>query len=161
MTDTKAPDRLRIMQIIAGAIIGGAAIFLTVAIVLRGEDAFGAPAESPVITYVLIGIGAFLVLASQVAPGILTGSGRNKLLQSSEGTGDGPLLALYQTQMIVGLSLAEAGTFLVVIAYLVEGQPVSLIAALLFMGFLMAQYPTRRGVDAWLAEQSEHLQRGE
>jgi Cu/Ag efflux pump CusA len=159
---TEPPDdreaRIRTMQIIAGAIASGAAIFLVIAVMLRGIEA---PLESPITTYVLIAIGALLVVACQVVPGLLTAAGRQKILQSTAGLGDEPLLALYQTQMIVGLALAEAAAMLAIVAFLIEGQMVSLIAALLFMGFLMAYFPTRRGVDNWLADQSELLHRDE
>lgn len=151
-------QRLQTVQIIAGGIIAGAGAFLAVAVMIRGDGLAHPPAESPMVTYVLIALGALFILACQIVPGIVTSSGRERILQSSSGRGDEPLLALYQTQLIVGLALAEAAALLAIVAYMVEGQTVSLIAGFIFMGFLVAQFPTQRGVDAWLAEQAEMLQ---
>jgi hypothetical protein len=53
--------------------------------------------------------------------------------------------------------MLEGATFALLIAYLVEGQTVSLIVAVLLIGAMAWRFPTRARLTAWIEEQERLL----
>jgi hypothetical protein len=60
---------------------------------------------------------------------------------------------VYPTALIVGAALLEGPTFLLSIAYFLEGLVLDLVAAGVLLGALAARYPTRARVVGWLERQ--------
>ncbi|HXG10135.1 MAG TPA: hypothetical protein VNK04_10130 [Gemmataceae bacterium] len=146
--------RIRVMQIILGAIVLGAVAFLVVAVVVRWQSDQPAP-ESPIISY--IALGTALVIA--VAYYFVTDA-----LQASQRRGANTRIAwcnAYQTTMIAGAAMLEGAVFFLLIAYLLEGNLkdnwTPLVAALGFIVVIVTLFPTRSGLERWIAEQQEKL----
>jgi hypothetical protein len=68
------------------------------------------------------------------------------------------LLAVYQTQMIVGAAILEGATFGLIIAFIVDGTYWTLVGALVLSGVNAFQFPTRTRVERWLSEQRELIE---
>lgn len=169
--DPIAPT-LRSVQIITIALALGVATFLAlVALVLRSGRLF--TPDPWAITGPLSAAGlalAVLALAgSLVIPGLMAEAQRRALAR-----GEGPgqlkrrsgaerptdaeaLLASYTTQRIVGAALLEGAAFFNGIAFMLEGKAPALVAALALLGALLARFPTRAAVDAWLDRQAAQL----
>src|SRR5262245_43611995 len=118
---------LRVMQIIAAALLLGLTVFVTIALIVVAERN-NAPAIAPVGDLPMITVIAVAMLAVQaplafIVPGIVT---RNALRQIASGAWSVPpganaealhsdtakLLLVRQTTLIIGLAFLEAAAFL-------------------------------------------------
>jgi hypothetical protein len=63
------------------------------------------------------------------------------------------LRVLWHVRTIMRAALLEGATFFLLVAYLLEGMDVSLIAAFLFIVRLVCLLPTRTGVENWIDKQ--------
>jgi hypothetical protein len=188
MSDMTDPDALnpvlRTCQIIVAAMIMGVAIFLVIIVVLLPNkpivaegpgakgDAIPAFGGMQLITLAALGLGVSALIMSYVLPGVITANGRQQLRKKVPPTprdasedsriypaGDtGPLLAVYQNQLIVGSALNEGAAFFASIAYMLERSPIALGTALVLLAALLARIPTRDRLNAWLDRQLSQLQ---
>ena len=67
------------------------------------------------------------------------------------------LASVYQTQLMLGAVLTEGPAFLALIAYLLEGSPLALGAALALLVALIARFPTRARLEHWIEQQVQWL----
>jgi hypothetical protein len=166
------PERLRVMQIVAGALVAGVLIFLAVVLFLvhvqRNGQGMGRPQELPIITLVALVMLASNAPLSFVLP---RAQARMALRQIAAGTWQAPpqgtadqfatttgrLLAVRQTTLIVSLALLEGAAFLGTIAYLLEANPLALVVVLLAVLLMLWQFPTEGRVQGWLDRQQEQL----
>jgi hypothetical protein len=154
------------MQIITAAIAMGSLIFLLFALVIRADGNMPEPPETPVLSYVGVGFAVMAFLAVAIIPNRVALSGlkhftrgQGRVLDTNEEAIE--LCALYQTGLIVGLAILEGATLLQIIAYLLEGQQLSLIVtATLLMGIIL-QFPIRQRVAAWIERQQGKLEQGD
>jgi hypothetical protein len=159
--------RLRVMQIIAGTLILGVAITLTVFVVLRALGNPQPPPLVPILTYVGVGFALIAVIAHFIVPRSVLKNSAGRIQWDNEpvfstapadperspGSRELSGLALYQTRMIIGMALLEGAAFYQGIAYYLEGQPLALgLGCLLLLG-LIVQFPTRSRVERWLENQ--------
>ncbi len=167
-----SPQRLRTMQIVAGALLMGVLIFLGIVLYMVWIQNKGAgtapPADMPLLS--LLAAVFFVIQAplSFLIPQFLT---RNALGQIASGNWKAPpgfnaadfpsdaskLLGIRQTAMIVGLALLEGAAFFACIAYLLEAQPWVLAIILVSVLLMMMNFPTEGRVRSWLALQAEQL----
>jgi hypothetical protein len=158
-------DRLsattRTTQIIVAALLAGLATFLGVAFILRQGGAFAnrGAGGAPILTYVAVAFGAMLLAASWFLPRLIAANMRRGLATRPRQGQEEALLGVYQTTTIVGAALNEGPAFLALIAYMIEGSPVALAVAGLLMGALAARFPSRAGVERWLGDQVEAIER--
>jgi len=153
--------RLRIMQIITGALMTGVAVFLVLVLVLQQQGQFPVPApQTPLIS--ILAAGEFVVIFGVwlIYPPIFV---RQGLVPIARRTPDptaetNALLALKQTSLIVASALLEGSAFFALIAYLLEKQPYALGVALACLLLLLITFPTHVRVKQWLAEQQERLE---
>lgn len=164
--DTLLRQRLRVMQLIAAALIGGVLFFLGIVLFQRG-------AQPPAGGVGVISLVAVFLLATnaplaQVLPGILTRSALQRIAagtwQSPPGAAPGnhdsdaaKLLTVRQTATIVSLALVEAVGFLGCIAYLLEGEAVALAVVGVALLLMVMNFPTEGGLRAWLQAQEDQL----
>jgi len=127
------------------------------------------PIELPLLTYVGIGSALLALVAGAIAPKIIMSNLRQKLAEGQEWNwnpssvpmeelGDiGPLAAIFQIRLIVGLAILEGAAFMNVIAYMTEYQTISLgmAAALLFAIFL--KFPWRTRIEHWVRDEQKTL----
>lgn len=173
MDDRVLAPRVRVMQIIAFALITGVVVFLGIAcyqvfVQRQGEPA--APIEGlPMISLVAIAMLAGGVVASFVAPTLMTRAALQRIVagtwQVSEGidpkdqaTDLAKLLAVKQTTLIVGMALLEGPAFMGCIAFFTEAQLFTLGIVAVAIVAMLLRFPTDVGVRSWLYEQTNQLQ---
>jgi len=66
---------------------------------------------------------------------------------------------LYLVRFLLGMALLEGAALMQVIFYFVEGLPLSLGVALGLLVMMLTRFPTRLGVESWVTEQRELIER--
>jgi hypothetical protein len=159
--DNQLGPRVRTMQIIVVAMLVGSAFFLVICVSLHDPRPARPPDAAPLVTYMGLGFAVVTAVLSFVMPVAVVAGARNRIVNGTFGDprivvppdDTGKLLGVYQTALIIGAALLEGPTFFLAIAYLLEGQIISLIAAGVLMGALAARFPTPARVTAWLDRQ--------
>jgi hypothetical protein len=163
---------LRVMQIIAGALLLGVVIFLSIALVIVSKRTNG-PSIAPAADLPIISVVAAVLLAVQaplafIVPSLQT---RTALRQIASGTWQLPpganaaafgtdntkLLAVRQNTLLVSLALLEGVAFLGCIAYLLEAHLLVLGVALVAVLLMLVNFPTEARVRGWLERQTDQL----
>jgi hypothetical protein len=158
--------RVRVLQIIAAALILGVLTFLIIAVVVVQQRGGAAeqPGAPPVLSYAALGFFAVALLLWTFVPAL---AAQGPVRKIAAGTWQPPqnvpataypsdaarLLAVYQTKTIIAGALLEGPAFLGGIAYLIEAQPITLgvpVAAVLLM---LLTFPTRLRANLWLLRQ--------
>jgi hypothetical protein len=178
----------RTCQIIVGTLIAGVVFFLVIVLFVipsgmnpapapaGGGAALPAPAGPglPIITYLAVAMGIAGLVMSFVVPSILATNARRQIAKGTwtpptsrdpsqpaqiYPAGDtGKLAVVYQTQLIIGSALCEGMAFFASIAYMLERNPIALVTAIVLIGGIIARFPTRDRVNAWLDQQQGKLQ---
>lgn len=164
------PDKvLRMMQIIAGALIAGVVMFGGVACILVFSRGLAAPGPAPnlgnAIQLDLGAVGAaLLVVMSFVVPKLISAAGVKSLARlAQDGTATGPkelfgrLLAVAQTKMIIAMALVEGAAFFNLILFINTKLliPLAVVGALLAV--MAFHFPTKIKLARWLEEQQQNL----
>ncbi len=154
--------RVRILQIVIGALTMGVVIFLGIAMALRegGLVEFKPVHDPSGIRYLLLGIAGFLLLAGLVVPGLVVSARRRQIAghpKSALAELMDQLLGLFHVKTLVGAALMEAAAFLAIITYLLYGAVAALIAAGVFAALLLLQVPTWGRIERWLEDQMHRL----
>lgn len=158
--------RIQVMRIILVALMGGVGALMVIAVVMRTGGQFGPPRENPVITYVSFAYAAGIFAAHAFVPNRVAAGVRRRLAgdvapSAPDDTGLSPdeksLCAAYQTRLIVAAALVEGAAFMFLIAYMIEGNWISLAAGVACLVLLAAKFPTENGVRRWMEAQQELL----
>ncbi len=151
----------RTMQIIVGALAWGIVSFLVVVLFLV-PGAQGPPPDSAFMTYLSVVVALASLIAALIVPGIVLRSHRqgfvagNSPIAASIQVGAnptlakrelGPLALSYQTALIIRSAFLEGGAFFCLVAFMIERQTLSLVAAAAMLLFLLAGFPTRSKVE--------------
>jgi hypothetical protein len=169
--ETLPPQRLRVMQIIAMALILGVSSFLGIVLYLVSQNNGQGMAPNALVPLMSLLAGLFLVIAAVLASIIAAAQTRSMLRQIASGSWRPPprtnpndyhsdaakLLAVRQTTLIVTLALPEGAAFFGCIAYMLEGQPFVLAIILAALGLMLVHFPTERRVRTWLEQQADRL----
>jgi hypothetical protein len=153
--DSALDRRLVPMRLIAFAIPMGAILAMGIFLFLRLQGQLPPPPDQPLLTACICGVGivsllVYLLIARQIAV-----STRQRLARDDAGGSPAEWLVVYQARLISLLAILEGNTFSFLIAYLLEGLPISLAGAgVLLLGMLL-QFPTRSRVENWIANQRE------
>ena len=165
------PDKaLRIMQIIAGALIAGVLSFAGVAsVIVLGQAPVVKPAGQPeVVNHVLplIAIGVVFLngILSFIVPNLISRfgvKGVGKMIEDGSLTDPkellGRLLSVAQTKTIVALALVEGAAFFVLIVVIVAKSFVLMGVVCASFCFMTAHFPTKLKLARWLEEQQRAL----
>lgn len=149
---------VRTSQIIVAALVTGVLAFLGIVVALfsRGDG-------EPLITWIAIAVAIVTVFASIVVSRMVTRQGLQSTdLPSPSGVDDrfgvgtddrvlSKVLAAYQTRLIVACAPLEGAAFFNLIAYMLEGQALSLIVAGMLMLLMAVRFPTTGGAEDWVA----------
>jgi hypothetical protein len=154
------------MQTIVLAMLIGSATALLIFVLIQDRRPARPADAAPVLTYVGLAFTVLTVALSFVMPALCIAQARKRIAQgtwqpatrsgqaiSVPPTDAGKLLAIYGTALIIGAALLEGPTFFLAIAYYLEGQLASLVAAGVLIGALAARMPTQARVGAWLERQ--------
>lgn len=165
-----SPARLRTTQIIAGSLIAGTVVFLTVVLFLVHVQGQGnAPAmELPILSLIAAFMLATLVPVSILLPRFMSQSSLGQLAAgtwkppegvhpAAFGTVTDKLMAIYQTTLIIRLAMIEGAAFVGLVAYMQEAQPWILGLVVAALAFMVLSFPTRGRAQAWLDRQADKL----
>jgi hypothetical protein len=166
MTDPEyrspAAFALRTMRIIHVALCLGVVILAVIMVTIRDPQR---PAPTaPILTYVGVGFLVAIFLPMMIVPASMATAARRRFLQGGVMEGmpasafrdpDFYWAMVYQTRLIVVSALLEGAAFYQLIAYYIEGKPLSLgLAGGLFV-LLVLQFPTRDGLASWTERQRD------
>lgn len=154
------------MQIIAGALIQGVVVFLVVVVFLLPPPPNRVAVFS---SYIGLGFALVAMAMSLVVPNIILASTKKSLVkgkpsellkQYGEVSNLGflaPLTGLYQTRMIIAMALLEGAAFFNLVSYMMERQPFTLAVVGMLLLALVMNFPTRRGLEKWLAQETKSI----
>jgi hypothetical protein len=149
-------QRLLTMQIIVAALVLGVLFFMGIAIFARATGN-APPAADDTLLVASLAFAVPAALLHVVLPGRIVAAARHQLARQL-GKPPSGLLNLYQSQMIVGAALLEAPIFFFLIVYMLQGQLVSLAAAVVFLAGLALQFPTAGKLQRWLMQQQGRVE---
>lgn len=158
-----AAPPLRTQQILAGMLVAGVTFFLLVVLVLRGKEK---PMLNTAVTttpIVLMGLvfGISALAMALFVPGQVVSAVRGKIRPTDPLDDQGRiLLGAHQTRLIITLAILEAAAFFNLIAVMLEGSVLNLGFALLLLGLMASQFPTRGRLENWLADQLDRVRSG-
>lgn len=169
--DENLQARLRIMQMIAGAMIAGVAIFLGIVLfmvhVQKKDEGLARPGGLPVISWVAVALLAVNAPLAFFLPSSRIQSALRRLAASAGRPGQpsppqkaadvSALLTIKQTSMITALAMLEGVAFLGCIAYLLEAQPFALGVVVLALLLMLSIFPTGSRLGDWLQRHSHAL----
>ncbi len=161
--------RLRTMRLILGALCVGVLSLAGVMLWLRQAAPLPPPQELPVLTFAALGLAAFLAVFSVAIPVFLQATWRRQLRErpgpsaagaAPAGNSEEAWWARYPTRLVLQAIPLEAAAFFQLVAYRQEGLPVTLgVAGGLFLCLVML-FPTRAGVERWVATQRDLVEQG-
>jgi hypothetical protein len=148
------------MQIIVGAMAFSSATFLLVFTVIRFQSEHPPAADDmSILVYVGLALSVANGTMGLIMPRFLERSLRRRLgSPSSKPETEASLDAWYEgyaKQMIIRAALFEGVCLYWIIIYFIQGWPISLVAALLFLVAIVLQFPTRDGVERWISRQRD------
>jgi hypothetical protein len=167
------PVRIRVMQIIVGAMSFGCLSFLIIAIFVS-QNINKAPDQS-MLSYIALPIAAIVLCVWAILPVIVVSQGRKKIQQNlfsdakqtSENSADDKmeienskaqmLIGLLQTKIIVASAILEGAVFFLLIFYMVEHSILCISAAVVLLALLVAQMPTSGRATYWVEDQLKLL----
>ena len=155
--DSRIVQVVRIMQIIAVALLFGMLSFLGIVLFLRFS---GNPAPAPSLPIVSLVSLAMLLTTTPVAfvlPGVLTRNGVRQIA-AQQNPDPGQLLGLRQTTFILGLALMEGTGFTALVAMLLEFHPIAIAVLAVAFVLMVVQFPTVARVRSWLERQQAMLE---
>lgn len=159
---------VRTMRIIVFALVTGASIFAVLVVVLRLGDNFP-PNGQLLFTLISVFYAAMMFLIHFFFPNRIAANARRDIVEGKKMEmfdkmgvdipGDlGKLCAIFRVRLIIGAALLEGSVFFSLMAFLIEGQLVTLIVAILFIVGLALKFPSQEGLERWLEEQQELLE---
>jgi hypothetical protein len=162
--------QLRLLRILAGALIMGLVVFVVVAVVVVQQGGGGPGRQgAPMLTYVAL---LFLVAQLGVWAILPAAVSRRRVQDIAAGTwapgrGAAPaafphdtarLLMVFTSQMIISYALLEGASFLGGIAYLVEAELLALAVPGVGLVLMVLTFPTRQRVRSWLEGQQSRVE---
>ncbi|HEY8505012.1 MAG TPA: hypothetical protein VIL46_10555, partial [Gemmataceae bacterium] len=151
LPDSELAPRVRGLQILVVALLTGVAVITGVAVYLQTANLV-VPTGDTWLSMVAVGFGALMVILQLVVPRAVVEKARREHARSAAPPGgDGHfLLTLYQSRVLVGAALCEAGALAGVVAYLIEGNTQVLLLTLFMAGLLALRYPSMGDVRTFL-----------
>lgn len=162
----------RTAQIIMAAMVAGPSFFLVAVLILPAPQP---PAGQPVLTWIALVVAVAMMCVRLVVPPWVTAHRRRAIASGQfqvnprqvspkfrgflEITGDAGLLWLvYVTKLLMAGAPLEGGAFLALVAYMIEGDPWALGAAVVLLASLAMMIPRREAVIAWIEDQLRLLE---
>ncbi|MGO9113587.1 MAG: hypothetical protein ACLP9L_30515 [Thermoguttaceae bacterium] len=160
----EAGKQARTLQIIVATLVMGCVIFLLIALAVGPVVNPPNPLQPISLTMIACGlVGIELIAQVVVAWSIITKArrgivnGTHNSVDPRQGNGQSfevtYLLSIVQTKTIISGALFEGMAFFATIAYLIEGNPISLGLAVLMIVCVAAQFPTRSRIVSWVERQ--------
>ncbi len=154
--------QVRVMQIMAAALVIGPTFFLALSLFLvqvqnRGQGL--APPSAPVLTILAAAMFVISTATAFVVPGLVVRYRLQRIASGAEPDAVSQVRALPIKEMIIGRALHEGAAFLGCIAYLMEAQPLALGVAGLAILLMLIRFPTEYRVKTWMRRQLDWLEK--
>ncbi|MCR4413489.1 MAG: hypothetical protein NUV77_13795 [Thermoguttaceae bacterium] len=168
---------VRIGQIIVAGMAAGPTLFLAIVLLLGSLANRVGDDGQPLLTWLALGFAAVMVVLRFVVPGIVVSRRRAAIargvFQPGQGaqspspqfhqfldrTGDAGLLWLvFLTKTILAGATLEGAALFLLVAYLIEGDLLSLVVAIVLIFGIVAMMPSRPGVLQWIEDQLRHVE---
>jgi hypothetical protein len=164
---------VRTLQILVAAMSIGCILFLVIAI-LAADSLVGKQSESLVVTSIALGYALASIPLRIVVPRIIVAQSRRKIREGRWPTAQetstaiadnapseiddlGMLAQVLLTQTIIAAAILEGAIFFLLVAYLVERSPLSLMMAAVLIVAIAASMPTTRRCYEWIKTQKRLL----
>lgn len=147
--------RIRVMQLVTGAVAGGGAIIVVVFFVLTHGKPLGA--DVPILSYSAAGLLLIQSILSYVVPRAAVASAAPKLAAQSPDRDEDRLLQLRQTVQILAIALIEGAVFFAAIAYFIERQDWALMLAVAGIILIGLRFPLASDVADWVESMQRRL----
>ena len=161
---------VRVMQIIVFALTMGLFFFLAIVCLAAPGGMGGVFGALPMLTSVGLGLAVTMIVVRWIVLQVATANARRGILRGASDANRGKssteqpdrtvgqLVAFYQTRMIIGAAMLEGVAFFLLVAYMVEHSPWSLVAAIVMILGVAAHFPTQGRVAEWVERQTYLLQ---
>ena len=153
-------DSVRVMQTIVGALAAGILSFFVVAVFVPA----GRPPGKPPLFFLAGGAPFNALPAARVVSGMMArgqvsqiAARGSKRLPTDELGDVGSLVGVYQTSLIVREAILEGVAFFNLVAFMIERQPMNLVAAGVLGFILLAQIPTASRLEEWVQSELSSL----
>ena len=158
----KFDQQLRVMQIIAGALMMGVITFLGVVLVITKGNVLG-QGNPGIVTMIAAGFAGLMIVNHLVIPSIITKARLNQIKsQDSDGQNSelklASLLGIYRMQLIITLAFLEGAAFFNLVSVMIENHVISLIAVVVLLGLMAVRFPSRTKVSWWVQDRLRELQ---
>jgi hypothetical protein len=150
------------MQIIAAALVIGCVTFLTIAVfMVQNNQGRGMGNQGNILSLLAVLMLAAETPVALILPRVmlraslarLASQPPNSLAMPQPISDEVYLVMQRQNMMIVSMAMFEGAAFFATIAYLIEGQPLALVASAVAIVLQMVQFPTEGRVSTWLEQQ--------
>ena len=154
-------QQLRVMQIIAGALMMGVITFFGIVLVITRGNIFG-QGNPGIVTMIAGGFAGLMIVNHLVIPSLITKARLNQLkswdsdVQNSD-LKVASLLDIYRIQLIMTLAFLEGAAFFNLVSVMIENHVISLIAATVLLGLMAVRFPTRAKVSWWVQDRLSEL----
>lgn len=148
---TTPEQAVRVMQILAGALVMGVVMFAVVAVILIG--ALNQPPQGMILSVFGAVFASSTFVMHLIVPNLMAAKAA-----AAAPPDEASLYPVYQTRMIVGLALLEGAAFFNIIATIVEHNWWSLAVAGVLVFWMLAMFPTTTRVKHWV--EAQRLNRG-
>jgi hypothetical protein len=141
------PKRVGVSSsIVAGSLVMAVVFFAGIALSQR----LGPPPGEPLRRGGGVAFAALVIVPAIVVPRVMTNAGLARLESYEGDDAERALAGLYQSRVIVAQAMPEGAAFFNLVAYLLEGNWVSLgvVGGLLLM--MLAQFPTQGRFENWV-----------
>lgn len=164
--------QVKTLQLIVTALLTGCVAFLVVVLIVTQGS--GDSPDPPMVTYIACGIASSLVLLRLIVPRSIAAQARWKVKQETPGNpridlsnmpddamwengGLGGLAQAFVVRTIVAAAMIEGAIFLLLVAFMVERSPASLVFAVVLIVVLAGHIPPRSRAEAWFHDQMRLL----
>ena len=142
---------VRVMQMIAGALAFGVVVFAAISVL-----AFGALSEDPDGQLVSL-LAAVMTVVAFVGHMVVPNLTVQQALAEADPDDAASLYGVYQTQMIIRLSMLEGMAFFNIVACIMEHNWWSLALAGCLVVWMLMAFPSRGRVEQWIEAQRMNL----
>ncbi len=162
--DHRIVQSIRVMQIIAAALLAGVAVFLGVVLFLRSQQHHQPPPDLPFLSLVALAMllvtapVSFLLPAAVTRKTVRQFATESRAFKNPDRTHLAGLLQLRQTTLLLGLAPLEATAFTALLAMMIEFHVLAMAVAAVAFALMLLQFPTETKVRAWLGRQQAWLE---
>lgn len=157
----KFDQQLRVMQIIAVALMMGVLSFFGVVLVITEGDVFGQQGPALITTIAAVFAG-MMIVAHAVIPSIIANAQlriSNKNVEAGETleARTSSIVNVYQVQLIIALALLEGAAFFNLIGLMIGKHFLSTLLVVALLLLMLLKFPTRTKVTWWVEDRMREL----